>query len=128
VSACLDLVLDGDSLRFRPGDWVRGHVAVLDDVDARDLRVTVRFRERSPDYTATVREISTGELHTGDVLAGQKYEFSVQIPADALPTFSSANGALYWDVEARLNQFGVDTTAERRIDVSVERAAASSGA
>jgi hypothetical protein len=127
VSRCLRLVLDGDSSRFRPGDWVRGHVAILDDVDARDLSVTVRFRERSPDYSATVREISSGQLHTGDVLAGQKYEFSVQIPTDALPTFSSANGALYWDVEARLNQFGFDTTEEQRIEVGVEPAAASSG-
>ena len=127
MSQGLKLVLDDDSLRFRPGDWVRGHVAILEDIAARDLSVTLRFRERSPDYSATVREMSSGELHTGDVLAGQSYEFSVQIPADALPTFSSRNGALYWQVEARLNQFGIDTRAAQGIDVSVERSAAASG-
>ena len=55
--------------------------------------------------------------------AGQSHEFAIQIPADALPTFSSAHGELYWEVEARSDEFGIDTKESRVIDVTVERAA-----
>jgi hypothetical protein len=126
VSPRLDLVLDGDSLAFRPGDWVRGHVAILEGGKSRDLTVKLRFRERSPDYSSTVTEISSGALNTGELTAGRSHEFAIQIPADALPTYASANGQLYWEVEARSNEFGVDTTESRVIDVNVERAAAAS--
>jgi len=59
----------------------------------------------------------------GELTAGQSHEFAIQIPADALPTFSSAHGELYWEVEARSDEFGIDTKESRVIDVTVERAA-----
>jgi hypothetical protein len=123
VSPRIDLVLDTDRLVFRPGEWVRGHVAIIEGGKSRDLNVTVRYRERSPDYSATVAEHTSGSLHTGELTAGQSYDFAAQIPADALPTLSSAHGELYWEVEARSDEFGIDTKASRVIDVTVERAA-----
>ena len=121
MSPRLDLVLD--SLVFRPGDWVRGHVAILEGGKSRDLSVTLRYRERSPDYSATVSEISSSDLHTGELVAGRSHDFAIQIPADALPTYSSAHGQLFWEVEARSDEFGIDTKESRVIDVNVERAA-----
>ena len=126
MSPRLDLVLDTERLAFSPGDWVRGHVAILEGGKSRELKVTLRFRERSPDYSATVLELPSGVLNTGELAAGRSYDFAIQIPADAMPTFSSAHGQLYWEVEARSNEFGVDTTESRGIDVNVERAAAAS--
>ena len=124
MSPRLDLVLD--SLVYRPGDWVRGHVAILEGGKSRDLGVTLRLRERSPDYSATVSEVPSANLHTGELTAGRSHEFAIQLPADALPTFNSAHGQLYWEVEARSDEFGIDTKESRVIDVNVERAAAAS--
>jgi hypothetical protein len=118
VSPRLDLVLD--SLAYRPGDWVRGHVAILEGGKSRDLSVRLRYRERSPDYSATVTEIAGRDLHTGELTAGQSHEFAVQLPVDALPTLSSPHGQLYWEVEARSDEFGIDTKESRVIDVNVE--------
>jgi hypothetical protein len=112
-----------DSLVFKPGDWVRGHVAILEGGKSRDLKVIVRFREKTPDYSATVSEVSSADLHTGELTAGRSHEFAIQIPADALPTYRSAHGQLYWEVEARSDEFGIDTKESRVIDVNIERMA-----
>ena len=124
MSPHLDLVLDTERLDFRPGDWVRGHVAILEGGKSRDLKVSLRYRERSPDYSATVIEIPSGVLHTGELTAGASHDFAIQVPADAMPTYSSSHGQLYWEVEARSDEFGVDTTASRVVDVNVGREAA----
>ena len=126
MSPRLDLVLDGERLTFSPGEWVRGHVAILEGGKSRDLQVTLCYRERSPDYSATKMEIPSGVLHTGDLTTGQSHEFALQLPADALPNYSSSHGELYWELEARSDEFGVDTKSARRIDVGAERAAAAS--
>ncbi len=102
-------------------------MAILEGGKSRDLSVRLRYREKSPDYDATVVEHSSGALCTGDLTAGRTYDFAVQIPADALPSYSSLHGDLYWEVEARSNEFGVDTTTAQRIDVTVERARAPAG-
>jgi hypothetical protein len=122
VSPRLDLQLDTDRLEFQPGDWVRGRVAVLEGGKSRDLSVRVRYREKSPDYDATVVEHTSGALCTGDLTAGRTYDFAIQIPSDALPSYSSVHGDLWWEVEARSNEFGVDTKTTQRIDVVVQRA------
>jgi hypothetical protein len=125
VSPRLDLVLP--SVVFQPGEWVRGHVAILEGGKSRDLKVIVRFREKTPDYSATVSELPSSDLHTGELTAGASYDFAVQIPAGALPTYSSPHGDLYWEVEARSDEFGIDTKESRVIDVNVERAKAPAG-
>lgn len=127
MSPRIDLALETDPPLFHPGEWVRGHVAILEGGKSRDLCVTVRYREKSPDYSATVVETSSGALHTGELTAGETFEFAIQLPADALPTYSSAHGALYWEVEARSDEFGIDTKAAQRIDVAVERATTAAG-
>ena len=126
MSPRIDLVLESERPAFGPGDWVRGHVAILEGGKSRDLSVTLRYREKSPDYSATVAEVSSGPLQTGDLTEGQSHEFALQLPADALPNYSSSHGELYWEVEARSDEFGVDTKSARRIDVGAERAAAAS--
>ena len=118
MSPRLDLVLD--SVVFQPGEWVRGHVAILEGGKSRDLSVRLRLRERTADYSATVNEISSSDLHAGELTAGRSHEFAIQIPTDALPTYSSAHGQLYWEVEARSDEFGIDTKESRVIDVNVE--------
>jgi hypothetical protein len=105
---------------FRPGDWVRGHVAVLEGGGSRDLSVAVRYLERSPDYSATVVELSGGTLNRGDLTRGASYEFAIQLSPDALPSLNSPHGELYWEVEAKSDEFGPDTTAQLRFDVTLD--------
>ena len=124
MSPSLSIDLHTERALYRPGDWVRGHVDVLEGGGSRDLSVAVRFRERSPDYEATVVELDSGPLHSGDLSAGMRQEFAIQLPPDARPTLRSAHGELYWEVRAKSDEFGPDTTAELRFDVTVEAPAA----
>ena len=104
---------------FRPGDWVRGQVAVLAGGGSRSLSVSVHFRERTRDYSATAATYGGAPLHEGDLTPGASYDFAVQLPPDALPSFSTANGDLFWEVEARSDELGPDTAVTQRIEVAV---------
>jgi hypothetical protein len=54
-------------------------------------------------------------------VARESFNYAVQLPADALPCHSSANGELYWEVEARSDELGPDTVAQQRLEVAVRR-------
>jgi hypothetical protein len=116
VSPALDLAL-GEP-RFRPGDWVRGKVTVVEGGASRALKVSLLFRERTEDYSATARTEGGASVHSGELAAGGSFDFEVQLPSDALPGYRSANGELYWEVEVKSDEAGFDTTIERRIEVT----------
>ena len=65
--------------------------------------------------------VGSGPVHTGEITAGDSYPFEVTIPNNALPAYRSRHGELYWEVDARSDEFGRDTHARRRIDVSPTR-------
>lgn len=119
MSPALDLTLDepaGGS--FRPSGWVRGRVSVLESERSRSLKVSVHFRERTSDYSATAVSCGGEPVHVGDLVAGTSFEFAIQLPPDALPGYRSDHGELYWEVEARSDKPGRDTVVERRIEAT----------
>ena len=107
---------------FRPGDWVRGRVSVLEGGGSRSLSVAVHFRERSPDYSATPATYGGTPVHEGDLTQGASFSFAVQLPPDALPSHSSANGELFYEVEAKSDERGLDTRESKRIEVTTGQA------
>ena len=114
----LQLQLDGD--RYAPGEMVTGSVLVLEGGRSRALEVSLHFRERtSEDDEHTPVTFSSGELHAGELTTGASYPFGIQLPPDALPNFKSKHGELFWEVEARSDERGLDTHARKRIDVAV---------
>jgi hypothetical protein len=105
--------------RYRPGESVRGTVLVLEGGPSRRLEVTLEYREKTEeDFQATVRTLRTGELHNGDLTTGASYPFEIVLPADALPSFGSAHGELYWELDARSDEPGRDSHERRRIEVA----------
>jgi hypothetical protein len=117
MSPALDLTLDGE--RYSPGDWVRGRVAVTEGGRSRALKVALHFRERTADYAAVARSEAIEPVHYGELATGQSFDFAIQLPADALPNYRSANGALYWEVELKSDEPGFDTVLTRQIEVVV---------
>jgi hypothetical protein len=47
--------------------------------------------------------------------------FTLVLPADALPSYRSQNGELYWEVHARSDELGRDTHVRERVLVGVAR-------
>ncbi|MGH3043206.1 MAG: hypothetical protein ACRDM2_00625 [Gaiellaceae bacterium] len=114
MSPAIELQLAGE--RFAPGDRVSGSVVVTGGGGLRTLEVALEFHEKSPDYEEVpIRVPQT--LHTGDVRTGQSLPFSLALPADALPGYSSANGELYWELDVKSDELGPDTHVRRRIEV-----------
>jgi hypothetical protein len=115
VSDVLQLQLESD--RFRPGDVVRGVVTVARDQDARSLEVLLIYQEQTIDYSGSVVEVGSGLLHEGDLAAGQRLPFAVALPAGALPAYRSRHGALWWEVDVKVDKRGFDVHETARIDV-----------
>ena len=103
---------------FRPGEWVRGRVSVLQGGGSRSLSVSVHFRERTRDYSATGASYGGTPVHEGDLAEGASFNYAIQLPPDALPSFSSANGELFYEVEAKSDERGPDTRESKRIEVT----------
>jgi hypothetical protein len=118
VSPALELSVDEPADgRFRPGDWVRGRVSVLQGGGSRSLSVSLKYRESTRDYSATARTEGDAEINSGDLTGGTSFPFAIAVPPDALPTYSSANGELFWEVEAKSDEPGPDTVVRHRIEV-----------
>jgi hypothetical protein len=117
VSPTLAVELERD--RYAPGDVVRGTVKVVEGGGSRRLEVALAFREKAGDYEDTPFTIAGGDLHTGDLAPGATYAFSIALPADALPTYRSRHGELYWEVDVRSDERGRDTHERKRIEVGV---------
>jgi hypothetical protein len=118
VSPALDLSVDEPAGgQFRPGDWVRGRVSVVEGGDSRALTVAVYFREKTHDYSATGATYGGAPVHQGELAAGTSFPFAIELPPDALPTYSSANGELFYEVEAKSDERGRDPRVRRGIEV-----------
>jgi hypothetical protein len=102
---------------FKPGDWVRGRVNVLEGGKSRELHVEVRFRERTSDYSATPATYGQTELHQGELTAGASFPFAIQLPPDCFPSFQSSNAMLFYEVHARSDERGLDTHADAHFEV-----------
>ena len=102
---------------FHPGDTVGGTLHVAEDGRSRSLAVALAYRERTADYSAVATAVTTGPLTEGDLTPGQAVPFSLALPSDALPGLSGPNGSLGWELEARSDELGLDTTARLPVPV-----------
>ena len=122
MSPALNLELDEPAAgSFRPGDWVRGRVNVVEGGNSRALTVVVRFLESTADYKATGATYGEAGLHQGELSAGASFTFAIQLPPDCFPSYQSAHGELYYEVQAKSDERGPDTHVERRIGVNTSR-------
>jgi hypothetical protein len=118
VSPAFTVQLERD--RFAPGERVAGTVLVTEGGGSRTLDVTLAFHEKSPDYEETpVSETQT--LHTGDLPAGQSLGFAFDLPKSALPRHRSEHGELYWELDVKSDEVGMDTHVRHPIEIVVPR-------
>lgn len=116
MSPRLQLQLERD--RYAPGDTVRGTILVLEGGGSRSLEALLEYNEKTADYREVAISISSGPLHAGDLTTGTSFDFELALPPDALPNYGSANGELYWQVNAKSDEFGRDTHESSRIQVA----------
>jgi hypothetical protein len=102
---------------FKPGDWVRGRVKVVEGGSSRALHVEVRFRERTSDYSATPAIYGRTQLHEGELTAGASFPFAIELPPDCYPSLQTSNAMLFYEVHAHSDERGLDTHAEAPFDV-----------
>ena len=114
----MKLALELDSDRFAPGGHVRGKVNVIEGGKSRALTLTLSFHEQTRDYSA-ISYSAGAVLHQGDLTAGESYDFGFELPAEAQPSVKAEHSELYWELDARSDERGLDTHAGRRIEVVV---------
>jgi hypothetical protein len=111
----LELELVSDSVPA--GRTVAGRVRVVQGGDSRELTLTLTFYEHTRDFTIPAAQTSS-VVHEGAVATGDSYEFSFALPDDAVPSVETRNGKLYWELELRSDERGLDTRVRREIRVS----------
>jgi len=102
---------------YRLGDSVTGRVVVEEGGDSRGLEVTLAFCERSPDYTNALAG-ATQRLHEGDLVTGASFAFTLATHAEGRPSFRSAHGELFWQVQVKSDELGRDTHAQLELPVA----------
>jgi tetratricopeptide (TPR) repeat protein len=115
VSPELDVELDRDC--YAPGDAVRGTIYVVEGGRSRSLEILLEYWEKTDDYSAVAISISGPPVHVGDLTTGTSFEFELRLPPDALPNYVSEHGELYWELDVKSDERGLDTHEQRRIDV-----------
>lgn len=110
----LELELRSDQVK--PGGDVAGHVDVVEGGESRSLTITVSFYEKTRDYFVTAYSTSF-VVHEGALAKGDSYEFSFTLPAEAPTSAESRNGELYWELEVRSDEHGLDSRARHRLEV-----------
>jgi hypothetical protein len=97
-----------------PGDTVHGTILVREGGPSRALSVLLEYHERTRVSDEIAERLSTGPIHTGDLVAGQRLAFELTIPPHAYPNCESPNGALSWELDVWSDEPGRDTH-ERRL-------------
>jgi hypothetical protein len=126
VSVGLELRLERTS--FGPGETVAGSVVVREGGGSRSLQVLLSYVERTADYLEVAWQVTTGLLHQGPLAAGASFPFALVLPHDALPGYSAPFGELYWELDAKSDELGLDSHARARIEVRAGAGAAAAAA
>lgn len=111
------LILELDRAAYAPGDEVAGTVVVARGGRSRHLEAFLVFHERTADFSHEAVKIGSGPLAEGALEEARSYRFAIRLPADALPAVATPNAELFWEVDARSDQFGPDAHARQRIEV-----------
>ncbi len=106
------------SAQFSPGDQVAGRVDVTESGRVRTLEVLLRCHDSTLSYKGISFSTASSPLATGSLAAPASYSFSVALPADAPPTFSSGGASIWWDVDARCDVVGSDVHVAQQIEVA----------
>jgi hypothetical protein len=115
VSPGFQLQLEED--RYTAGDTVKGTILVTEGGGSRSLEARLEFVEETDDYLEVPISVSSGQLHAGDLTRGMSFEFALALPPNALPSYASEHGELYWRIDAKSDELGNDTHEIRRIEV-----------
>ena len=79
---------------YSPGERVLGTIVVLEATDARELTITLEYRDWTSDYRSVSRSVPHDTaLHAGDLELGASFRFGFTLPADALPNQSGTFGS-----------------------------------
>src|SRR5215213_6477277 len=88
---------------YAPGDDVQGIVEVTESGRIDVLELEARYWERTTDgFEALAARHSSGVVLRGEVVAGQRYPFVIQLPHDATPAYRSATAWLGWTLEVHV--------------------------
>lgn len=112
----LELWLDRE--HYALGDTVRGTIRVVAGGRSRSLEVMLNYNGKTDDYAEVATSVSGGPLTTADLTTGMSFGFALALPPDAFPNYRSEHGELFWEVDARSDELGIDTHERRRIEVA----------
>jgi hypothetical protein len=112
----LQLQLDRSS--YAPGETVRAWVRAVEGGESRAGTALLRYVERTDDYSEIAWD-SMERLWEGDLAQGARFDFAIELPADAKPAYRSQHGSLSWEVLARSDEFGRDTTVSEQFEVTL---------
>ena len=115
----LRIELKGDV--FAPGETVAGRVHLTGGGGSRSLEVLLRFIEWSPDYRTVARTVPGTVRHSGALEGGRAVDFSIELPADALPCAWSDHAELSWELEVRSDELGLDGRTRKAVEVVADR-------
>jgi hypothetical protein len=115
VSPRFQLELDREG--YAPGDTIKGMILILEGGDSRALEARLEYCEETADYSEVAVSIPSGPLNEGELTTGTSFEFELGLPPDALPNYKSRHGELYWQVDAKSEEFARDSHERRRIQV-----------
>ena len=113
--ARLEIEVEHD--RYSPGETVRGSVVPAQGGGAGEIEVSLNFHERSTRCDAVTISTAAHPVHAGELVAGNAYRFETPLPEDAPPSHTSKHGALWWTVDARIQDSEQDRVVSRRIEV-----------
>jgi hypothetical protein len=102
--------------RYTPGETIKGTILVREGGGSRALEAILEYKEETADYSEVAISIASGPLHEGELTAGMSFEFELALPPDALPSYKSRHGELYWELDVKSDESGRDTHERRRIE------------
>ena len=114
----IELNIQYEKESYAPGEEVRGTINVLEGDTARYVEATIAQVEATSDYVDTIRSLSLGTVHTGDLATGMSIPFSAMLPPDAEPNVVGP-GSIFWRIEVKVDRRGFNKNVSVPINLVV---------
>ena len=111
------LRVDVDGEPLAPGAAVSGRVVVEQGGRARSLSVRLAFVEHTESFEKVARDAGTLAVAEGDLAEGDVLAFSLRLPDDPPANIATRYGRIGWELRARVDRAGPDTTVDRPIEL-----------
>lgn len=111
---------------YAPGETIRGSVVPTERRASEEIEVWAGFHERGTEYQVVPVTIPGERIEDGGDAGVQR--FVIALPRDALPSYTSRHGALWWEVAASVGDPAANDVATRRIHVRHPRPTAEGSA